>query len=327
MNIAYFGSPKIAADLLYNLIKNQGSAYKIACVFTIEDKRAGKRLELTQTEVKKLGLELGIKVYDYELKKNKKEVVNVLKRYKIDLGLVFAYGALIPNEILKSTIYGFWNIHPSLLPRYRGPSPIIYPLIMGDLETGVSVIKMTDKIDSGAILSQKKIAIKAEARPELEKRLIELAYVLLKDLIEKQSSHEEIEFTPQDEKKVTETRLINKEDGFISKELIQKALNNENFNLEELPIVVREYRKRYLKLDKTETYSASITLYNYFRGLFPWPGIWTTIATKKGNKRLKINSLLSMNKEKFEIYQVQIEGKKPVSFRIFNNAYNIFSAV
>src|SRR3989344_5706761 len=203
MNIAYFGSPKIAADLLYNLIKNQGSAYKIACVFTIEDKRAGKRLELTQTEVKKLGLELGIKVYDYELKK---------------------------NEILKSTIYGFWNIHPSLLPRYRGPSPIIYPLIMGDLETGVSVIKMTDKIDSGAILSQKKIPIKAEARPELEKRLIELAYVLLKDLIEKQSSHEEIEFTPQDEKKVTETRLINKEDGFISKELIQKALNNENFD-------------------------------------------------------------------------------------------------
>ena len=328
MNIAYFGSPKIAADLLQYLIKQSGSDYKIACVFTIKDKRAGKRLELTQTEVKKLALKEGITVYDFDLKNNQNEVISLLKKHKIDLGLVFAYGALIPDDILKSTIYGFWNIHPSLLPKYRGPSPIIYPLILGDQETGTSIIKMTDKIDSGPVLSQQKISIKSEeTRFELEKCLIELSYARLKDLLAKLVDHEKIELTPQDENKATQTRLINKEDGFISKELIQKALNNENFSLEELPILVREYRKTYLELDKTGSFSASITLNNYFRGLLPWPGIWTTVITKKGSKRLKINSLRISERETFEIDQVQLEGKKPVSFKIFNNAYNIFNGL
>ena len=327
MNIAYFGSPKIAADLLERLIKNRKPGYKIACVFTIKDKRAGKRLELTQTEVKKLALKESITVYDLDLKNNHNEVVNLVKKHKVDLGLVFAYGALIPDDILKSAMYGFWNIHPSLLPKYRGPSPIIYPLILGDQETGTSIIKMTDKIDSGPVLSQHKLLINSQTRPELEKRLIELSYMMLKDLLAKLVDHEKIEYAPQDENKATQTRLINKEDGFISKELIQKALNNENLSLQELPILVKEYRKTYLELEKARSFSASIMINNFFRGLFPWPGIWTTVTTKKGSKRLKINSLRINEEKKFEVGQVQLEGKKPVSFKIFNNAYNIFNGL
>ncbi len=323
MNIAYFGSPKIAADLLYKLIKNQESDHNIACIFTMPDKKAGKKLELTQTEVKRLALRESIKVYDMDLKSSQDEVISLIKEEKIDLGLVFAYGALIPDEILNCVTYGFWNIHPSLLPKYRGPSPIIYPLVLGDKESGVSIIKMTNKIDSGPILRQEKIQIESNTRLELENRLIELAWRMLNELVPKQSDNK-LTFTPQNGDNVTQTRLIQKEDGFISKAYIQKALNNENLTFEELPTLIREYGEKYLGFDRRSSYPASITLYNCFQGLSPWPGLWTIVTTNKGERRLKIISLKSNRDRSFEIDQVQLEGKKTVAFKIFNDAYNIF---
>jgi len=324
MNIAYFGSPKISAGLLDLLINNQGNDYKIVCVFTNRDKKAGKRLEITQTEVKKLALSQNICVYDLDLNKNQTEVINRIKEHKIDLGLVFAYGARIPENILNSTANGFWNVHPSRLPKYRGPSPIIYPLILGDKTTGVSIIKMTNELDSGPIMAMETLIIGSQTRVQLENSLVDLSAKMLSVLITKILMHEKIDYTVQDEKLATQTRLIKKDDGYVPKELIQKALNNESLSFEELPTLVKDFNKKYPLAEKTDSFSASITLNNYFRGLFPWPGLWTTISIKKGLKRLKIISLMNVSGENFVINQVQIEGKKPVSFKTFNDAYNIF---
>jgi len=157
---------------------------------------------------------------------------------KADLGIVVVYGKIIPKKMLAMPKYGFLNIHPSLLPKYRGPSPIKTAIANGDTETGVTIIELDSEMDHGPIIGHESCIIDHDERHEqLREKLANLgAELLIKTIPEYISGH--IEAKPQDHTKATHTRMLNKEDGKIS-------LNDD-------PQMI----------------------YNKFRAYHEWPGVW-----------------------------------------------------
>ena len=129
-----------------------------------------------------------------------------------------------------------------------------------------------------------------------------------------------MKFVSQNHKNATYTRLLTKQDGFIPLLSIKKALNNEKLTYDELPKIIKEYL---LKNPKSKTLNSSKMICNYFRGLSPWPGIWTLININNQPKRLKIINM-DLVDGKLMIKQVQLEGKREVDFNQFNSFYKIF---
>ncbi len=212
------------------------------------------------------------------------------------------------------------------MPKYRGPSPVAYPLIFGEKETGVTLIKMDEKMDHGPIIVQEKIQISStDKRPDLEIKLTELAFALFKRLI-LDMRRSSCNFSPhtknQNHKLAVYTKLLKKDDGYVSFEVLKKALKNQPFNFEELPKILKEIRNLKLKIINSPE-----IIFNLFRGLYPWPGLWTQIPPTRWKwqrpKRLKITNLSLIN-NRLIIKKVQLEGKKEVEFETFNRAYQIF---
>ena len=154
INLAYFGTPDFSARLLEKVITTSDLPVDLKLAVTQPDKPVGRKQTLTPSPVKEVAKKYGIEVWDYNLKdqklKSKNEessLIKNLKQKEIDLVLLYAYGEIIEQELLDTPRYGFWNIHPSLLPKYRGASPITYPIILGDAETGVTLMKMDEKLE------------------------------------------------------------------------------------------------------------------------------------------------------------------------------------
>lgn len=151
--------------------------------------------------------------------RNPKESVSVLieklKNLKPDLAIIAAYGKILPKEILGIPRYGFINVHPSLLPKYRGPSPIYTTILNGDKETGVTIMEVDEKMDHGSILANSKLPISGSDNYEtLSKKLAELGGELLVKTIPDYISGK-IKPIEQDHSKATYTKIIKKEDGKI----------------------------------------------------------------------------------------------------------------
>ncbi len=299
-NLAYFGSPDFSANLLERLLADKGvnKLIEVKFIITQTDRLSGRKQIQTATPVKSIASKHQRKIIEIE----KFKVRNSIKFEElklaissVDIALVYAYAGLIPEELLNTPKYGFWCIHPSLLPKYRGTSPIATALINGDKKVGVSIIEMDEKIDHGPIIAQNSLTIEnADKRPDLEKKLTTLAFKMFKELVS--SNLDQLHTTRQEESLVTFTKKLTKQDGFISFEELKKSINNQ-----QLP-------------------AAEKILFNLFRGLYPWPGIWTIIPD---GKRLKITEMEMIN-NRLIIKKVQLEGKKEVDFEIFNKAYKVF---
>jgi methionyl-tRNA formyltransferase len=322
INLAYFGSPNFSAFFLEKILTDSDlkKVIDVKLVVTQPDKPVGKKKILTETPVKKVAKKYQISniKYQIDIRNLKLEIRN------FDLALIYAFSHIIPKDLLNAPKLGFWNIHPSLLPKYRGPSPIAYPLIFGEKETGVTIIKMDEKIDHGPIIAQERLKIEdTDRRPDLEKKLTDLGFLMFKKLIlnnfntSTSLSINQFQLTPQADQNATYTRLLKREDGFIPLSTLKKALKNKPLKFEEMPPILKEIRN--WKLEKR---SSLEIIYNYFRGLYPWPGIWTLLPN---GKRLKI---IDMNFEvtsyKLQVTRVQLEGKKEVDFETFNKAYQVF---
>ena len=232
------------------------------------------------------------------------------------MALVFAYGEIISKDVLHIPVRGFWNIHPSLLPLYRGASPVAYPLMMGDRETGVTLMKMDEKMDHGPIIAQIKMSIGSdENRKELTIRLTDMAFELFKTNL---NNTNETIYQVQDHDHATVTSLFTKEDGFIPFSYILAGVNG--ITSEELPQIVRKYLEKY---NQTLSSSPAEVIYNLYRGLYEWPGIWTKVDIQGQEKRIKI-TVCSLDEKKLIIERVQLEGKNEVDFHTFQEAYKIF---
>lgn len=295
LTVAYLGSSDFSANFLDKLIDSQLVDIKI--IITQPDKPAGRKQVLTPTPVKQIAKKYKISLLEISnLKiKDSSEVKNLkLEISQIDIALVYAYASIIPQEFLDLPKYGFWCIHPSLLPKYRGTSPIATALINGDKETGVTIIKMDEKIDHGPIIAQEKYQIlPTDKRPDLERKLTNLAFQMLKKTLKTIILRNKP--LSQNHSLATYTKKLIKQDGFI------------------------EFKKI-----KLEIKNSSKKLFNLFRGLYPWPGIWTILPN---GKRLKITEMKLITNHQPIITKVQLEGKKEVDFKTFNRAYKFFTPV
>ncbi|OGK30976.1 hypothetical protein A3F29_04400 [Candidatus Roizmanbacteria bacterium RIFCSPHIGHO2_12_FULL_33_9] len=281
----YFGTPDFSADFLKKVLDDKDILVKIDGVVTQNDKKVGRKQILTQSSVKKLAIKNSIEVYhDFSYK-------------KFDLGLIFSFGRIIPKEEFKKFKYGIWVIHPSLLPKYRGASPIAQTLINGDTETGVTIIQADEGVDTGDILGQIITKIKPnENRNELTIRLTNLGYDLFKETTNSfVKNNFKINTIKQDNNNYSVSKKLEKENGFVAVNALQKSITSEGQKI-----------------------------YNLYKGLYPWPGIWTLVKIGSIEKRLKITEIELFDK-KINIKKVQLDGKKEVDFKTFNSAYNIFT--
>jgi methionyl-tRNA formyltransferase len=210
MKIIFLGTPEFGAIILEGLVKNK---FKPVLVIAGQDKPTGRKQTITPPPVKVTADKFSIPILQPQ---KIKDINSKIKNLCPDLIICAAYGHIVPKEILDIPKYGCLNIHPSLLPKYRGASPIQTAILNGDNKTGLTVILMNEKMDQGPIVAQKELKspISNKSCEELSKNLAELGAELLIKTIPLWINGE-IEPKTQDDSKATYTKILKKEDGRI----------------------------------------------------------------------------------------------------------------
>lgn len=207
MKILFFGSSEISVPFLEEIYK---SRHSITSVVTTIDKPAGRGRRTTLNIVKKKAIELGIDFIQIE--KFEDNFFDNFVKLEFDVAVVVSFGKILPERIFKLTTVRWLNVHPSLLPRYRGPTPIISALLNGDKVGGVSIIEVVYEVDAGKIYAQVKFGVEQDDNKDsLEQKSIKFGKPLLMavlDLIE----NENLKPYPQDEENVVYSYKIAKED-------------------------------------------------------------------------------------------------------------------
>jgi methionyl-tRNA formyltransferase len=210
VKIIFMGTPEFGAIILEKLIEE---GYKPVLAITNPDKPVGRKKILTSPPVKLIAQEYNIPtIQPGKIITVKERIQNI----NPDLIVVAAFGQILPEEILQIPKYGCLNVHPSLLPRWRGASPIQFTILYGDAEAGVTIILMDGKMDHGDIISNIKYPISdiKITYKELEKDLAKIGAELLVKTIP-EWIEEEIKPQPQDESEATFTKVLKREDGRI----------------------------------------------------------------------------------------------------------------
>ena len=209
MRIVFMGSPGFSVPLLRGLFE---AGYEIVGVYTNPDRPKGRGRAIEGTPVKKEALRLSLPVFQPERLEDERDRLYALSPEVI---IVSAYGKILPKWLLELPEKGCLNVHPSLLPRHRGPAPIPFTILSGDEETGVSIILMEEKVDAGPIIGIRRIKISPDdTYGSLEEKLSILARDLLLEILPLWIEGK-IKPEPQDETRATYTRLIRREDLFI----------------------------------------------------------------------------------------------------------------
>lgn len=208
----FFGTPEHAVPYLSALA---ASPLEVVGVFTQTDKPAGRKQPMTPPPVKVQAEAMGIPVYQLSSLKTT-EAHSLVSDLAPDIAVVVTYGKIIPENILNLVPHGFLNVHYSLLPAYRGPSPHQTALWQGERETGVTIFKLNKGLDTGPILIQKRLPIAPnDTAHSLMRKLIPLSLGALLETLPGYILGEK-QLKDQDETKATVTRLLSKEDGRIN---------------------------------------------------------------------------------------------------------------
>jgi len=211
MRIVFMGAPQFSVPILERLLLGE---HELVAVYTQPDRPAGRGRALALSAVKKVALERGLKVLQPASFKEA-AAIEFLARLRPDVILVAAFGRILPGEVLAIPPFGCINLHPSLLPRHRGPSPVQGAILAGDDWTGVTIMLMDEGVDSGPVLSQRRVAIEPQDTTEsLTKKLALVAAQLLEETLPLWLSRS-LTPRPQGEEGATYTKLFSKEEGEI----------------------------------------------------------------------------------------------------------------
>ncbi len=299
MSFVFFGTPEFSKITLEILIKNN---LVPSLVVTSPDKPVGRKQIMTPSPVKKFAAQNGLKIKTPATSSSIFDEVANLNGKKIDFAILAAYGFIIPQRAIQLFPHGILNIHPSLLPKYRGPTPIQTAILNGDKETGVTIIKLNEKIDEGEILAQEKVKIDPNDTTitlgeKLYKAGTNSLIKILPDYLKGK-----IKLTPQNNNAATGqlsatvniTKKFTKQDGFIPFEDLKNIYRSET-------------------LAKNGNRNLPHQIYNKFRAFQPWPGIWTILPN---DKRMLITKC-HLENEVLKIDFVKIEGKQEKKFNGF----------
>lgn len=213
LKTVFFGTSSFAVPILETLL--QADQVSLKALITRSDAPQGRGLMLTPSPTKELATRHSISVFEPERLKGNSLFFEELKKLDPDVMVVASYGKIIPAPILALPRYGTINVHPSLLPRHRGPSPLGTTILEGDTESGVSLILLDEEMDHGPILAQEKISLTGnETLPELSNKLSHLGARMILELLP-HIQEGTLRITPQDHAQATFTSLLKKEDGEI----------------------------------------------------------------------------------------------------------------
>ena len=183
LNIIFMGTPDFARDSLEAVYK---AGHTIKAVITVPDRPKGRGMKLIPSEVKEYAISKNFNLYQPDKLKGNDEILNNIKKLNPDIICVVAYGKIIPKEILDLPKFGCINVHPSLLPKYRGAAPIQSAIINGDEKTGVTTMYLNEKMDEGDMLLKKEVKIgEDETLGEVWDKLSTVGANLLVKTIEK----------------------------------------------------------------------------------------------------------------------------------------------
>lgn len=233
MKVIFLGTPSFGANVLKEIAN---STHEIVGVVCQPDKPSGRGNKLVAPPVKEVALSLGLDVYQFD--KIRADGVSTLKSLNADIMVTAAYGQILSQEIIDICKYGIINVHGSLLPKYRGASPIQMSIIDGEEYTGVTIMKTEAGIDTGDMLLSEKCKIEpSDTYGTLSEKLSLIgAKLCIKalDLIEGGKA----EFTPQNEQEATHTHMFKKQDCFIDFNKSAKQIVNLVRGLNPNPIAL-----------------------------------------------------------------------------------------
>lgn len=286
MKIIFFGTPSYVLPILKAIHKKfvtgPGKS-PIVAVVTQKPKPVGRKKLLTYSSVDKWAHTHKIPIYY--------SAIDVLEDPpEAVLGILASYGEIIKKEVIDLFPQGILVIHPSLLPKYRGASPVPAAIAGGETETGCTIIKMDEKMDHGPIVTQfKEKVLPDDTSESLRDRLFEKSADVLVEMLPFYIQGK-IKLKKQNDREATFTKLMKKEDGFI---------------------------------DLTGKISPTMCN-NLVRAMYPWPGAWTLVKLNNNKeqtkKRLKILKT-HLDKNELIFDEVQLEGKSPVSWKQFKEGY------
>ncbi len=308
-SILFFGSTTDSVSVLEKLINVKNTT--ISAVVTQPPRPVGRDQTIVPTPVETWAKEHSVASLNFEsnsekpwLYKDTQQVIDTLQPIAPDVLISASYGQMIPWESISAARFGGINIHPSILPHWRGADPVPWAIINDDHQIGVTVVTLSKTFDEGKILAQEKIPIIPEDTSDpLRTKLFTIGAVLLADTLP-------LVFTgkikPKDmhmpDPKPPYARKFVRDDGF-------EPWENLSLSMTEGTAADRIDRK--------------------FRALNPWPGVWTKLTNIQSfkiigqdEKRLKILKL-HLNEGKIVIDEVQLEGKKPTAWEQFNTAYRM----
>jgi len=235
MKLIFMGTPEIAVPALERLIAD---GHKIVAVFTQPDRPSGRGSKLTPPPVKTAAQRHSLSIYQ-PIKIKTEEIRQLFESFQADVGVVVAYGRILPPYLLSAPRYGCINVHFSLLPKYRGAAPVNWAIANGETVTGVTTMQMDEGLDTGDILLQRSIEIGPdETAPELAERLASLGAEVISETVSK-LSRAELAPIKQDDSQATLAPMLKREDGLIQWTMTAQQISNR------------------------------------VRGFQPWPGVWT----------------------------------------------------
>ncbi len=298
MKVIFFGTPEISTPFLEMLVEDD--KVNVVAVVTMPDRPFGRKQEITKTPVKLLAEKNDIDVLQPEIIDD--DFAEILKKYNADFNVVISYGQILPISVLNTPKYGSVNVHFSLLPKYRGASPVQTALLNGDTETGISIIKMSEYLDQGDIYLIKKVEINDDENSEmLLKRLAELGAIMIP------------------------AALRDIADGILSP--IPQNKNDSSY--------CHKIHKKDAEIDPKKDNAKEIL--NKYRAFQPWPGIYfmfnnkrcKLIEIEKSDKNANPGELKEIEKElilgtsngSLKIKILQPEGKKPIDDKDFMNGF------
>ena len=298
MRIVIFASSKFSIPLLEKLHKSE---HEICAVYSQPPSISGRGMKLKENEVCLKSRELNLKLL-FPDNINKDIEINKLEQMKPDIAVVSAYGQILSSKLLRVPKFGFVNLHPSLLPRWRGAAPIERALMAGDKETGVCTIKMIKELDAGPILAKERFLINLdETNSSLSQKLSIIGANQLLDVI---NNLELISEIPQDSEGVTYAFKIHKSETRINWNLPGKIVDRFIRGLSEKPGAWSMMNGSRVKILKSK-----------------YVKLGGEIGQNIISSEKKSSLLIACSEDSVEVEIIQKEGKKPVSASEFISGY------
>jgi methionyl-tRNA formyltransferase len=280
MKYTFFGTPRFAEIVLKKLIEAEIKPQVVVCN---PDRPVDRSQEVSPPPTKVVAAEHNILVWQPE--KLNSSQFEVLSSH--NLFIVAAYGKIIPKEIIEIPKKGSLVVHPSILPKYRGATPIRSAILAGEKKTGTTIIEMDEKMDHGPVLAEKEIEIGDMNYLELRDKLAEISAELLIEIIP-QYLEGKAEVKPQNHDEATFTKKFKSEDAYISPEKLKKAIEEGGGEAEEISRMIR--------------------------ALNPEPGVWTELKEPYQDlpkeKRIKLLGF-EINNKKLVLTEIHVAGKNP----------------